>query len=204
MAKCFIFGALPVKELPYRPEKGDLIIAADKGLEVVLQLEIKPDIIIGDFDSLGFVPVGESVIKLPAAKDDTDIGYAIKYASELGYNDFVVYGGIGGLLDHSFANIELCSYISKRGGRSVFVGEDTFVTAITDGDIILENKSGRISVFSADSVSSGVDMTGLKYNLHNCCLTSDFPLGVSNEFTCAKAHISVKSGTLIIITKSKI
>ena len=202
--RCFIFGALKPKELCYIPGDNDLVIAADKGFEVLSEFDIVPDIIIGDFDSLGFVPEGKEVIKLPAVKDDTDIGYSIKYALNKGYSDFVIYGGIGGLFDHTYANIQLAVYVSKNGGRAVFVGEDCFITAITDDCINLKGQNERISVFAADSKVSGVTLKGLKYELENAELTSCFPLGVSNEFTGNKATVSVKGGTIIIITQSKI
>ena len=202
--RCFIFGALKPKELCYIPGDNDLVIAADKGFEVLSEFDIVPDIIIGDFDSLGFVPEGKEVIKLPAVKDDTDIGYAIKYALNKGYSDFVIYGGIGGLFDHTYANIQLAAYVSKHGGRAIFVGDDYYVTAITDNSIHLKGESKRVSVFAADTKVSGVTVKGLKYELENAELKSSFPLGVSNEFIGKDANISVKSGTLIIMTQTKI
>ena len=204
MKKCYIFGALEPERLVYHPQKEDFVIAADRGLSTLRKFGISPDVIIGDFDSLGFTPTGENVVKLPVVKDDTDIGYAIKYALSKGYNDLIIYGGIGGLTDHTLANIQLCSYISKRGGRSIFVGDAEFVTAITDEGITLENLSGRVSVFSADTSAEGVSIEGLKYCLKNAKLSADFPLGVSNEAIGKKVTISVKEGTLIIITQSVI
>lgn len=204
MKRCFIFGAISPENLFYEPKPDDFVIAADKGVEVIKRFDIYPDVIIGDFDSLGYTPKGENVKKLPVEKDDTDIGYAIKYALLEGYTDFVIYGGIGGLLDHTLANIQLCAYVSKRGGRAVFIGDGVFVTAITDSAITLENLKGRVSVFSADSLSNGVSISGMKYNLEDVDLSSDFPLGVSNEAKDDTATVSVKSGTLIITTQSKI
>lgn len=202
--KCYIFGALRPKELVYKPGKDDLVIAADRGVEVLSGLGIVPDVIIGDFDSLGYTPSGKNVQVLPVVKDDTDVGYAIKYALLEGYTDFVIYGGIGGLIDHTYANIQLAAYVSKHGGRAIFVGDDYYVTAITDNSIHLKGKSERVSVFAADTKVSGVTVKGLKYELENAELKSSFPLGVSNEFIGKGANISVKSGTLIIMTQTKI
>lgn len=204
MKRCFIFGAISPEDLCYEPTPDDFVIAADKGVEVIKRFDIYPDVIIGDFDSLGYTPEGENVKKLPVEKDDTDIGYAIKYALSKGFDDFVVYGGLGGLLDHTLANIQLCAYVSKRGGRAIFVGDDYYVTAITDNSIHLKGESKRVSVFAADTKVSGVTVKGLKYELENAELKSSFPLGVSNEFIGKDANISVKSGTLIIMTQTKI
>ena len=204
MSICYIFGALETKDLPYIPNENDYIVAADKGLNSLRNLGIDPDIIIGDFDSLGFIPKGENVKVLPVKKDYTDVGFAVNYAFDLGFNEFIIYGAIGELLDHTVANLQLASYISKRGGKAVFVGENVFVTAITNSSLKILEGIGRISIFSYGERACGVSVTGLKYTLENAELTNDFPIGVSNEFDGKDAIVSVENGTLLIISNSKI
>ncbi|MBQ9355217.1 MAG: thiamine diphosphokinase [Clostridia bacterium] len=204
MAVCYIFAALETKTLPYIPTKQDYVIAADKGLDNLKKIGIKPDIIIGDFDSLGFVPSGENIKKLPVEKDDTDVGFAVNYAFELGYKEFVIYGAIGGLLDHTVANLQLSAYISSKGGKSVFVGDNVFVTSITNDTLKISNGKGRLSVFALSDRAEGVFLSGLKYPLENAVIENTFPIGVSNEFTDKSAKITVKNGTLLIVSQSRI
>lgn len=204
MAVCYIFAALETKTLPYIPTKQDYVIAADKGLDNLKKIGIKPDVIIGDFDSLGFVPSGENIKRLPVEKDDTDVGFAVNYAFELGYKEFVIYGAIGGLLDHTVANLQLSAYISSKGGKSVFVGESVFVTSITNDTLKISNGKGRLSVFALSDKAEGVFLSGLKYPLENAVIENTFPIGVSNEFTDKSAKITVKNGTLLIVSQSRI
>lgn len=204
MAVCYIFAALETKTLPYIPTKQDYVIAADKGLDNLKKIGIKPDVIIGDFDSLGFVPSGENIKRLPTEKDDTDVGFAVNYAFELGYKEFVIYGAIGGLLDHTVANLQLSAYISSKGGKSVFVGENIFVTSITNDTLKILNGKGRLSVFALSDKAEGVFLSGLKYPLENAVIENTFPIGVSNEFTDKSAKITVKNGTLLIVSQSRI
>lgn len=204
MAVCYIFAALETKTLPYIPNKQDYVIAADKGLDNLKKIGIKPDIIIGDFDSLGFVPSGENIKRLPVEKDDTDVGFAVNYAFELGYKEFVIYGAIGGLLDHTVANLQLSAYISSKGGKSVFVGDNVFVTSITNDTLKISNGKGRLSVFALSDKAEGVFLSGLKYPLENAVIENTFPIGVSNEFTDKSAKITVKNGTLLIVSQSRI
>lgn len=204
MAVCYIFAALETKTLPYIPTKQDYVIAADKGLDNLKKIGIKPDVIIGDFDSLGFVPSGENIKRLPVEKDDTDVGFAVNYAFELGYKEFVIYGAIGGLLDHTVANLQLSAYISSKGGKSVFVGENVFVTSITNDTLKISNGKGRLSVFALSDKAEGVFLSGLKYPLENAVIENTFPIGVSNEFTDKSAKITVKNGTLLIVSQSRI
>lgn len=204
MAVCYIFAALETKTLPYIPNKQDYVIAADKGLDNLNKIGIKPDVIIGDFDSLGFVPSGENIKRLPVEKDDTDVGFAVNYAFELGYKEFVIYGAIGGLLDHTVANLQLSAYISSKGGKSVFVGDNVFVTSITNDTLKISNGKGRLSVFALSDKAEGVFLSGLKYPLENAVIENTFPIGVSNEFTDKSAKIAVKNGTLLIVSQSRI
>ena len=71
-ATCYIIAAGEHYSAPSEPDSGDMVIAADGGYDYLCGFNIKPDLIIGDFDSLGLVPSGSSVIKLPAVKDNTD------------------------------------------------------------------------------------------------------------------------------------
>ncbi len=198
MNRCFIFAALNTENLIEKPTENDLVIACDKGLLNSDRLGIKPDIIIGDFDSLGFTPKGENVVLLPVRKDDTDVGYAIKYALASGYKEFIVYGAVGGSLDHTLANIQLGSYIAENGGRGVFYGKDGNVTVIKNSAAHFKNAIGRVSVLSISDKSEGVTLKGLDYPLNNATLLSSFPLGLGNAFL-GDAEISVKNGTLAII-----
>ena len=203
MNRCFIFAALNTEKLIITPEAEDLVIACDKGINNTDKLGVTPNIIIGDFDSLGFVPERENVKVLPIRKDDTDVGYAIKYALDLGYSDFVVYGAVGGSLDHTLANIQLAEYLCENGARGIFFGENEAFTAIKNDSLRFKNAKGRVSVFSLSEKSEGVSLKGFDYPLENATLFSNFPLGVGNSFL-GDAEISVQNGTLAVIWSEKI
>ena len=198
---CYIVGAGEMTGNFIPPDKGDFIIAADAGYQHLERLHITPDLIVGDFDSLGTVPEGPNVIRHPVMKNDTDTMLAAKIALERGYRNFLIYGGLGGArLDHSFANIQMLAYIADHGGTGFLTDNGQTITAIKDRSLVLsERLSGTISVFSNSSVSEGVTLEGLLYPLENAVLTSTFPLGVSNAFTGQRAKITVKKGTLIVM-----
>ncbi|HAN20198.1 MAG: thiamine diphosphokinase [Clostridiales bacterium GWF2_36_10] len=184
----------------FKPKQGDLVIAADGGYLNLQKIGYSSDLIIGDFDSLEFIPQGENVIRLPKEKNDTDTLFAVKIGLDKGYKNFVIYGGIGGRLDHTFANIQTLAYIAEYGGRGFLVGEGNAITAIKNSEIeFSKDKKGIISVFCNGSKATGVYLTGLKYPLINYTLTSDMPLGVSNEFIGIESSVSVRNGMLIII-----
>lgn len=199
-AVCYIIGAMKMGEETFFPKDGDFVIAADGGYTNLKKLGMKPDFVIGDFDSLPEIPENENIIRLPKEKNDTDTLYAVKLGLEKGYREFTIFGGIGGRLDHTLANIQTLAFIAEQGGRGFLVGEGNIITAIKNDRILFSaEKKGIISVFCNSSKAVGVTETGLKYSLTNATLTSDMPLGVSNEFVGKESVISVEDGVLIIV-----
>lgn len=196
---CFIVGAGKNYGIDIKLNKYDVIIAADGGFAYLKEVGICPDLIIGDFDSLeGKIP--ENALVLPKEKDITDMQAAIEIGIERGYKTFVIYGGTGGRADHTFANIQILSYIADIGGNGFLIDENCIFTVIKDDEIIFDkNYEGYISVFSLSDVSMGVNEHGLKYVLDNAELKRTYPLGVSNEFIGIESSVSVKKGTILVI-----
>jgi len=197
---CVIVGAGEVDVPEIKIEAKDFVIGADGGMEHLERLGIKADMALGDFDSLGYVPEHQNLVRHPVMKDDTDMMLAAKEGMKLGYRKFRLYGGLGGRLDHTLANIQTLIYLSKRGAEVRLIGDGICVTAVTDGEISFdETYRGVISIFCLNGKASGVTLRGLKYPLENAVLTSEMPLGVSNEFTGQKSTVRVTDGTLIIM-----
>lgn len=203
MGTCYIVGAGECEKVDIEKKCDDLIIAADGGLKYLRSANINPDIIIGDFDSLGEIPCDENVVKLNPVKDITDMNAAVDIGLEKGFDNFVLFGATGGRIDHTLANIQLIAYLSERGiGASVKNGK-TLITAVTDGKISFDSSNeGYISVFAHTDICKNVCIDGLKYNVENFTLKNDFALGVSNEFVGSESTVSVEKGTLIIVVNA--
>jgi thiamine pyrophosphokinase len=196
---CYIVGAGETDDSAvFEPDS--YIIAADGGYALLERRGITPDLIIGDFDSLGWVPQSGEVLRLPVEKDDTDLAVALREAFSRGYSSITVYGALGGRLDHTLANLQLIAAAASEGKEVYLVGGGYTVTALCGGSLhFAEGGSGYISVFAHGGDAEGVYERGLKYPLDNATLTCRVPLGVSNEFTGAAASVSVSRGTLIIM-----
>ena len=196
---CYIFGALPVTDFNFDIQPDDIVIAADSGVLNTQNFNISPDYLIGDFDSLGYTPCESNTLVHPIEKDDTDTMLAIKLGFEKGYKSFRIFGGIGGRLDHTYANIQAAAYVAENGGRAVFYGEKENLTVIKNTEIKFnkENK-GNLSVFAIENCEN-VKINGAYYQLDDGSLTIDFPLGTSNKFYNRDVIISVEKGKLLII-----
>lgn len=201
---CYIFGAGSFYGANITPTKDDFIIGADGGYAHCEKLNLIPNIVIGDFDSLKKKPDIKNLIELKPEKDDTDMMVAVKFALEKGYKTIYIYGGTGGRFDHTISNLQTLAYISKQGARGFLVGKQNTTTAITNTQMEFDKSmKGFVSVFSHDTVTTGVNLVGLKYPLENKTLKNDMPLGVSNEFMGKASTISAENGTLIIIYENQ-
>ena len=204
MKTCFIMGAMPT-ECTFVPRPGDLVIGADGGLATLESLGIAPDVILGDFDSLGRIPTGDGVILHPVEKDDTDTMLACKLGLERGYRHFEIYGGIGGRLDHTIANIQTLLYLKERGASALLVGDGETLQVIRNQSILLPaREAGLLSVFALGGEAHGVTIRGLYYEAEDVDLMPSFPLGVSNHFCGREAFVEVKEGNLLIIAETTV
>ncbi len=199
----------------------DLIIAADGGLSALSNIGIQPDMIIGDFDSLGYTPEYTKVCKhadpragrrlpadvsrpevfiLPVEKDDTDMAAACSAAWERGCRSFRIYGGSGDRPDHFLANLQLAAAYSRQGGDVRLVTPAYTVYVVTDGTLRLESVPGvLLSVFCHSDRAEGVTIEGdVKYILKEAELKNTRALGVSNLMTGKNARITVRRGTLLV------
>lgn len=204
-AVCFIVGAGEVDpELNLSPRPDDLLIAADGGFAAVERMGLAPHLVIGDFDSLGGRPNHPNTVVLPTVKDETDMCAAIRLGRERGYTRFALYGGTGGRLAHTLANLQLLDGLAREGCRGFLAGEGTVATAVHNGELNFPtHMSGYLSVFCASGRAEGVTLSGLKYELSDEILTGSFPLGVSNEFVGMPAQVSVDNGTLLVLWQGK-
>lgn len=198
----------------------DYVIAVDGGYNYAKELGITPDIVLGDFDSIesplpdcsSSCPSSLKVIPFPPEKDYTDMMLAADEGIKAGYSTFVILGGTGGRADHTFANIQLLSWIADNGAQGYLYDKEYVYTAIKNGVLTLNTRikpafgqiqvrdSGYISIFSLSDTSAGVTINGLKYETNNITLNRSHALGTSNEFTGRNVTISVSCGTLLIVT----
>lgn len=210
MKRCVIIGAgdLTVSEIPVREE--DYVIAADGGYSYCKVLGIAPDLILGDFDSVGEQEAQEladiqkqdpeRVIVLPAEKDETDMLAAIHAGLDEGCMEFHIYAGQGGRLEHTIANIQCLVYLKECGAAGYMIdGAGMILVAKNETVSFKPQTEGFLSLFSMGDRALGVTTRNMKYELHEAEVTNSFPIGISNEFMGEAASVTVKDGTLAII-----
>lgn len=203
MGKCLIFCAAEFDTLACPIGKDDYILAADGGLRHLEKLGLAPHGILGDFDSLGYVPSGAQVF--PVEKDDTDAMLAARKGLELGFREFLFYGALDGpRLDHTVSNFQTLQFLADRGATGYLIGSRYLVTVIRSEQLTFPaHAEGILSLFCLGPDATGVWLENLHYPLKNGVLTSGFPLGVSNHFTGKPARIRVQQGSLLALWDRK-
>ena len=178
----------------------DEVYAVDAGYAHLQRIGRNPDIALGDFDSLGYVPRHPHVEQHPAHKDESDLELAFDYACAHGVDEAYVFGAIGGRLDHTIAALQMAARFAEGGMVVTFVTPECCIRILVGPDAyeIPVTEKGTVSVFSATDASTGVTETGMEYPLDDATLTNRTSLGLSNELIGVPASVSVCEGTLYV------
>ena len=196
--RCVIFTALCQGTPDYHPAPGDFVLCADGGWRVAMGMGIRPDLVMGDFDSSD-VPGGVPVERFPVEKDDTDTLLCVKRGLSMGCDDFLILGGFGGRLDHTLANLQTLNGLCHAGARAAMTDGKTWAAAVRDGTLRVPRMPGKLGVFALDARCEGVTIRGTKYEAENITLTNAFPLGAGNDFAADWAEITVARGAAVAV-----
>ena len=185
--------------------KCDIIICADGGIKHLMNVDIPPHIIVGDFDSCDFDSVlktgilkDSEVIRHNPVKNDTDMQLCIDLAIEKGCRELVLFAALGGRVDHELSNIFHLKYMLDNGIKGCIYSHHNRVY-ITNSAISIRREEGfKLSIIPLTPSAKGVTLKGLLYPLENADLSQGTSLGISNEFRDEIAEIYVEDGVLLV------
>ncbi len=200
-------GAPPtVADLARWLRPGDRLICADGGGRAALAAGLKPDLVVGDFDSLteaelaALAAGGAMLERHPRRKDETDLELALRRALADGATDIVVLGGLGGRLDHTLANAMLLALPGLSGGRARLAGGAETLSVVRGMETLtLDGQPGDTVSLLPLGEAAGIVTSGLAYPLRNEALRVGPARGVSNEMYSARATIRLGTGFLLCI-----
>ena len=199
---CAIFAGGPEEGIPCEPvPESAFILCADSGLHLAEHLHRTPDLVLGDFDSLGAVPEHLPHMTVPVEKDDTDTMLAVRVALERGFRDIRIYGGFGGRLDHTIANLQTLEYLRLHGADGLVCGVRDCARMLCSGESLQlkQRPDWSLSLFAWSERCEDISVSGAFYPLSHGTLTRSFPLGVSNHITAESAEITCGSGMLLVM-----
>lgn len=200
-----IFGSVPCESWSflqsYLAEREWKVFCADGGVHNAQAAGLKPDFLIGDWDSGGAPEAGVPCVTLPVEKDMTDLQAAADQAMAMGCKELLLCGCTGGRLDHTASNLVLLEWIADRGGRAMIVDPDNEVRLLEPGHFVIQNtpRYHYLSLVPLDRTVSGVTLRGMKYALEQAQLTRGDTLSVSNEPKCETMEIEIAHGRALLI-----
>lgn len=204
--RCVIVGAAPIKnytQIKQYIKQDDTMVYCDGGLQHLDQLGIKPELIVGDFDSF---PAGEAgqyqieTITLPRAKDDTDTMYAAKEMLKMGYRRFLLLGVIGGRFDHSMANLALLLFLYQQGCEALIIDDFAEYEIVGETSKIITEAYPYFSLLAINGEARGISIKGAKFPLTDGHISPSAQYAVSNEVLPKQiAIVSVKQGELLLM-----
>lgn len=203
MRKCVIIGGAEIKNYKKIKEyinEGDFIVCCDCGMRHAEKLSVKPDLIVGDFDSSENPMLSVETIVLPREKDDTDTVFATKEAVKRGFNEYLLLGVIGERFDHSMGNVSILLYLDSLGKSAKIVDDFSEMEIVTDNISYVDNTFKYFSLINISGVAEGITIKNAKYPLQNASISCEYQYGISNEVLPEKtAEISVKKGKLLLV-----
>jgi thiamine pyrophosphokinase len=182
-----------------------LIVCCDGGARHLQNAGFQPNVILGDMDSVdpaqmaSYESLDVQIKQYPVKKDFTDSELALEYALTLNPESIYLWGGLGGRIDHSLANIYLLQKAMTAAAKMYLIDEYCEVFMVNQ-DAILNNASGQtISLVPLSLQVEGITLKGFLYPLTDAVLRMGETRGVSNMINEERAVISVRAGCLLVV-----
>lgn len=182
----------------------EIIIAVDKGLESLYNINIRPDYIIGDFDSVNKETLDKysntELVRLNPIKDFTDTHMAVRLAIDLKADIITILGATGKRIDHALANINIMKEALEKNIECKMIDTNNEIQLVNCYIELKKNtKYKYISLIPLTTKVEGVTLKGFKYPLNKATLNIGHSIGVSNEQIDDVASIDLENGVLILI-----
>lgn len=207
MGRCVIVGGADINNYSFIREKlcaDDYVVFCDSGLKHLEQLQAKPSLIVGDFDSHENPHLDVETIVLPCEKDDTDTVFAVKEAIKRGFDNFLLIGVIGARLDHTLGNVSILLYLDSLGKKGYIIDDYSEMEIVSEKPVSIADSYSFFSLLNITGCAKGITITGAKYPLADAEISCEYQYGVSNEVLPGEtATVSVKRGKLLLIKINK-
>ena len=182
----------------------DFIVFCDSGLKHLEALQVKPGLIVGDFDSHDKPHLDVETIVLPCEKDDTDTVFAVKEAVKRGFDDFLLIGVVGARLDHTFGNVSILLYLDSIGKKGIIIDDYSEIEIVSNEPAYVEDSYAFFSLINITGTAKDVTIENAKYPLEHAEITCEYQYGVSNEVIPGRtAKIIISDGKLLLIKVRK-
>lgn len=199
MMRAVIISAGTVSDYGYTRglvREDDFIVCADGGLKHCLGMKLKPNLIVGDFDSFsGEIPKDAEVIKLRPEKDYSDTHVAVTEAVDRGFDELLMLGCTGTRLDHTVSNIGMLEYLRRTGKKAAIADGHNYIFALEKRHIIHGRPGMNISFIPLEPVS-GLTLKGFMYPLNKANIDIYRSIWLSNVLLSDTGEVTFENGAI--------
>ena len=203
MSRCVIVGGADINNYEYIRgclREDDFIVFCDSGLKHLESLQVRPGLIVGDFDSHNNPHLDVETIVLPCEKDDTDTVFAMKEAMKRGYTEFLLIGVVGARLDHTLGNVSILLYLDENNAKGKIIDDYSEMEIVSDRPTFITDDYSYFSLLNISGIARGVTIENAKYPLDNAEIKCDYQYGISNEVNRGEvAKVTIRDGKLLLI-----
>ena len=203
MKRCVIVGGADINNYDYVRSRlcaDDYIVFCDSGLKHLDALQVRPGLIMGDFDSHDNPNLDVETIVLPCEKDDTDTVFAVKEAIRRGYEDVLLIGVVGARLDHTLGNVYILEYLDNLDKKGFIIDNYSEMEFVSRQTAYIDDSFRFFSLLNITGIANGITVKNAKYPLKDAEITCGYQYGVSNEVLPGmRAEVTVKEGKLLLI-----
>ena len=204
---CTIVSGAPNDNISFLKENIDsnsFIIAADCGYIKLQKADIKPDLIIGDFDSARRPDIDCEIITFPVEKAYSDTFNCVVEAIDRGYNTIDIFFAIGGnRFDHTYSNLLILEYCRQRNVNCRLIDDNNRLSLII-GKRTIKKEYRYFSLFAYLCDCHGVTIEGAYYdqsfyNLDSMDMMAYDNFAQSNRIVGTECTICVEDGVLLLV-----
>ena len=203
MKRCVVVGGADINNYEYIRgclREDDYIVFCDSGQKHMDNLGVKPNLIVGDFDSYENPNLDVETIELPCEKDDTDTVFAVKEAIKRGFDEFVLIGVVGARLDHTLGNVSILMYLDSLSKKGVIIDDYSEMEIVSKEPAFIEDSFAYFSLINVSGKAKGIVVENAKYPIDNAEITCEYQYGISNEVMKGEiAKVSVGDGQLLLV-----
>ncbi len=206
--RCVIIGGAEIKnyeDVRRYLKEDDYVVFCDSGLRHMESLNVKPNLVVGDFDSHEKPHLDIETIVLPREKDDTDTVFAVKKALRRGISDFLLMGVVGNRLDHTLGNLSILLYLDSLGKKGFIVDDYSEMEIVSNAPAYIGDSYACFSLLNISGKAKGVSIRRAKYPLDDAEISCEYQYGISNEVLSGEtAEVSVREGRLLLVKNRRL
>ena len=179
--------------------RADMIVAADGGANAALRSGIRPDVVIGDLDSI--LPetrkqLKDALVVRVRRQDNTDMEKALDFISASGHADVAIAGATGRRIDFTLGNLSV--FWNYAGALDItFVGDGWRAFPVGRRRTVTAPRGTTVSLVPFGSCA-GITLRGLRYTLTDAAMRVG-EIGVSNVVRRSPFTVTVRRGKMLLV-----